>query len=332
VVSTLALIVRLVLAAVFAVAGTAKLADLQGSRGAVEGFGVPSRFAAAGGTILPLVELSIATGLLVGASARWAGACAIALLALFAVAMARSIARGDAPDCHCFGALHSRPVGKATLARTVGLGALAVFAVAQGPGTSATAWVGRLHGAGAVAAGAGVAAAVLVVIGGWVAVELLRAHGRLLQRVDALEAALAHTGIAASVSASNGHGETPGLPVGTPAPEFELRDVGGELVTLADLLAAQRPVLLVFTDPGCGPCRELLPPLAAWEREHDDKLTIAVVGEGDAEALRIKRDELELATVLVQEGRSVAEAYRSYGTPTGVLVSSDGTVASALAT
>jgi uncharacterized membrane protein YphA (DoxX/SURF4 family) len=216
VVSTLALIVRLVLAAVFAVAGTAKLADLQGSRGAVEGFGVPSRFAAAGGTILPLVELSIATGLLVGASARWAGACAIALLALFAVAMARSIARGDAPDCHCFGALHSRPVGKATLARTVGLGALAVFAVAQGPGTSATAWVGRLHGAGAVAAGAGVAAAVLVVIGGWVAVELLRAHGRLLQRVDALEAALAQTGIAASVSASNGHGETPGLPVGTP--------------------------------------------------------------------------------------------------------------------
>ena len=33
--------IRLVLAAVFAVAGTAKLLDAAGSRGALEGFGVP---------------------------------------------------------------------------------------------------------------------------------------------------------------------------------------------------------------------------------------------------------------------------------------------------
>ena len=37
--------VRIVLAAVFAVAGIAKLLDAAGSRGALEGFGVPRRAA-----------------------------------------------------------------------------------------------------------------------------------------------------------------------------------------------------------------------------------------------------------------------------------------------
>jgi uncharacterized membrane protein YphA (DoxX/SURF4 family) len=39
------LVIRLVLAAVFVLAGAAKLADLAGSRAAVEGFGVPARMA-----------------------------------------------------------------------------------------------------------------------------------------------------------------------------------------------------------------------------------------------------------------------------------------------
>jgi hypothetical protein len=35
----------------------------------------------------------------------------LALLVLFIVAIAVTLARGRKPDCHCFGQLHSKPIG-----------------------------------------------------------------------------------------------------------------------------------------------------------------------------------------------------------------------------
>ena len=81
VLSGLVLGVRLVLAAVFAVAGVAKLLDAAGSRGALEGFGVPRGAARLAGTVLPVAELAIAAGLLVPASAWWSALAAAGLLA-----------------------------------------------------------------------------------------------------------------------------------------------------------------------------------------------------------------------------------------------------------
>ena len=52
------LIARLVLGAVFTLAGVAKLSDLKGSRRAVIDFGVPSAIAAPLGLLLPVAELS----------------------------------------------------------------------------------------------------------------------------------------------------------------------------------------------------------------------------------------------------------------------------------
>ena len=54
---------RLLLAAVFAVAGVAKLVDLAGSRRAMRDFGLPDRLAAPLGTLLPLAELAAAVAL-----------------------------------------------------------------------------------------------------------------------------------------------------------------------------------------------------------------------------------------------------------------------------
>jgi uncharacterized membrane protein YphA (DoxX/SURF4 family) len=51
------LFTRLVLAAVFAVAGVAKLADRAGSRQAIVDFGLPARLATPLGILLPLYEL-----------------------------------------------------------------------------------------------------------------------------------------------------------------------------------------------------------------------------------------------------------------------------------
>ena len=128
--------VRLVLAAVFAVAGTAKLLDAAGSRAALEGFGVPRAAARPAGMVLPAAELAIAAGLLVPASAWWSALAAAGLLAVFMAAIGVSMARGAAPDCHCFGRLHSAPVSWRTQLRNGVLAAAAGVAVLAGRGAS----------------------------------------------------------------------------------------------------------------------------------------------------------------------------------------------------
>src|SRR5918996_1765177 len=133
-VDSLVLAMRLVLAGVFATAGVAKLLDLTGSRRALEDFGVPGRLARPGGVLLPLFEIAIAAALLFPSSARWGAFAAAGLLGAFIVVIANALAHGRAPDCHCFGQLHSEPAGWSTLARNGVLIALAGTVTAIGPG------------------------------------------------------------------------------------------------------------------------------------------------------------------------------------------------------
>ena len=58
------LVIRLLLAAVFVVAGVAKLADPKGSRQAIIDFGVPAGLASPLGILLPLAELVCAGALI----------------------------------------------------------------------------------------------------------------------------------------------------------------------------------------------------------------------------------------------------------------------------
>src|SRR5690242_17721717 len=98
----LLLFARLVLCAVFLVAGLAKLADLSGSRQAMRGFGVPGKLADLFGLLLPLAELGIAIALIVPITAWWGAIGALALLLIFVVAIGYNVAQGRTPDCHCF--------------------------------------------------------------------------------------------------------------------------------------------------------------------------------------------------------------------------------------
>jgi thioredoxin-like negative regulator of GroEL len=72
----------------------------------------------------------------------------------------------------------------------------------------------------------------------------------------------------------------------------------------------------VFVDARCAPCDLLLPALA----EYQQRLRIAFVASGDAERIRAKAAEHDLACVLLQRDREVAEAYRTHGTPMAVLI------------
>lgn len=288
------LLLRLTLAAVFAVAAVGKLADRPGTRAAVISFGAPARVAGAIALGLALAELAVAVALLLPGSTVAGALGALLLLALFSVAIAINLARGRRPDCHCFGQVHSEPIGARSLLRN---GALAVAAggiialAANDPGPNALAWVVSSPGAAlavGLAAGLGVAT--------WIAFRLTRRHGVALRRIDELEAALTVAEVEIPEPAT-----APVLPIGTPAPAFPGLD---------GMLAQGRTVLAVFTSEGCGPCRELAPKLARWRRDFAEHVAVAKLSYGDDPGL--------------------ADRYGVEGTPAAVAIGPSGQVESAV--
>jgi thiol-disulfide isomerase/thioredoxin len=328
------LFARLLLAAVFVVAGVAKLADREGSRQAVTDFGVPAALAAPLAILLPLAELAVAVALIPTATAFWGAVGALALLLLFVAGIGANLARGRRPDCRCFGQLHSAPAGWSTLARNGVLAAVAAFLTWRGlegdVGPSVVGWIGALPAAGLLVLAGGMVVLALLAAQWLFLFELLRQNGRLLARLGAVEERLAAAGLAPEPS-ENGARSAAGLPVGAPAPAFSLRDLHGEEVALVHLRARGKPVMLLFTDPGCGPCAELLPEVGRWQHEYVEKLTISLVGRGSVEENSAEVSEHGVDNVLLQKNWEVADAYEVEATPSAVVVSPEGTIGSFLA-
>jgi peroxiredoxin/uncharacterized membrane protein YphA (DoxX/SURF4 family) len=325
------LIARLLLAAVFLVAGFAKLADLRGSRAAMSGFGVPERLAGPFGLVLPLVEIAVAVALVPVASVRWGALGALILLGAFVAAIGYNMKRGRTPDCHCFGQLHSAPAGRSTLIRNAVLAAVAAVVLIGGAGISTIGWLGDTSTAERVLLIVGTLMLAAIVIEGWLLVHLLGQNGRLLVRIDAIEAG-GGGGAPAFGDAVDFYEEPqPGLPVGSPAPAFNLSGLYGETQTMDALRAQGKPVLLLFSDPKCGPCNALLPDVGRWQREHAGALTVAMISRGGADANRGKATEHGLVNVLLQENNQVSQPYQAHGTPSAVVVRADGTIGSPVA-
>jgi peroxiredoxin/uncharacterized membrane protein YphA (DoxX/SURF4 family) len=330
------LIARLLLCVVFLVAGLAKLADLTGSQQAMRDFGVPSKLARPFGVLLPLAELTCAVALLPLDSAWWAALGTLALLLLFVAGIGYNLARGEHPDCHCFGQLHSAPAGWPTLIRNLGLSAIAGLVVVFGrgaPGLGLFNWLMALPIIQRIEVVGGLVVVALLIGAGWLLFQLMAQQGRLLLRIEALEEELAATGKAQEPAATErpAPAAVRGLPVGTPAPAFTLPTIAGETIALAALRALGKPMVLIFSDPGCGPCNALLPEIGSWQREYASKAVVALISRGTAEANRAKASEHGLRHVLLQQDREVAQAYQAHGTPSAVLIRRDGTIGSPLA-
>lgn len=325
-------VAHLALALVFILAGATKLRDRTGSREALASFGVPGLLAAPLAIILPLAELAIAFALLLPQASPWGAVGALAVLLLFAVTITINLARGRRPDCHCFGQVRSEPIGWRTLGLNIMLAALAALIAWSNwnqPGANFFDRVGYLTPG--ERAGVALGVITLVTLAGmtWFLVQMLALQGRLLLRLDGLEASLAGASVPAPVmTAQRGFKPGLGLSVGSPAPGFGLPDLDGRRWTLDELRAAGRPVLLVFSDPGCGPCAALLPEIGSWVYAHADIATVVLVSRGGAEANRAKAAEHRLVPVLLQQDYEVASRYHSLMTPSAVVVSPDGTISS----
>jgi len=312
------LIARLLLAAVFAASGLAKLTDRNGSRQALVGFGVPASLAVPLGVGLPVIELATAVALVLNATNRWGALVALALLLLFTVAIGVNLIRGHRPNCHCFGRLQPGPIGWATFLRNLMLSVISGLTLCQE-------WIPADWSAAvslrdmATDDRAAFAFAMAFVLLGTVLTEGAIIF-RLFVRLRLLKEKLAATTRPAV-----------GLPIGVPAADFRLANLKNEIVTLSSLRASGKTVLLVFVDPECGPCAALLPDIARWQREHAAQLTIAIVSRGSPEDNLKRCVGYGLSNVLLQTDSEVAFNYRAFGTPSAVVVRLDGTTGSMLA-
>jgi thiol-disulfide isomerase/thioredoxin/uncharacterized membrane protein YphA (DoxX/SURF4 family) len=294
---------------VFLTAGVGKLLDLAGSRQAMRDFGLPDRAATIAGALLPVAELATGVALIFVPSARWGALAALVLLIVFIAGIGRAMMRGEEPDCHCFGQIHSAPAGRWTLVRNAVFAALALVILAHGSGPAVDTWVGARSAAELVAIGVGIFALAAVAYALTLRAEATRLKGEL---------AVARSGAAVGRR---------GVPVGADAPPFGLKDLQGEIVSLTSLRERGRPVLLMFMSPRCSPCAAFIPTIQQWQQTLSASLTMAIITSGTAEDNEVF-NEHGLENVLIQDEREVAALYGIDFTPSGVFVTPRGKIAS----
>jgi peroxiredoxin len=126
--------------------------------------------------------------------------------------------------------------------------------------------------------------------------------------------------------------ERRGLKAGTPAPGFRLPDLSGHMISPEDYRG--RKLLLIFTDPHCGPCDQIAPELARLHRQHEaNGLAMVMVGRGDPEENRKKarRNGFDFPIVL-QRKWELSKQYGIFATPVAFLINEEGVIAQDVAT
>jgi peroxiredoxin len=168
--------------------------------------------------------------------------------------------------------------------------------------------------------------------------QLLRQNGRTLLRIDALEAEIDRLAAAAEQSGARPFGDRSlagsrlnrnGLRPGTPAPLFTLPRLDGGELSLGDY--AGRRVLLVFSDPDCGPCNLVAPKLERLSKQLPD-VSVVMVSRGDVERNRQKIAEHGLTfPVVLQEQWQLSREYAKFATPIAYLIDEEGRIAADVA-
>jgi len=159
-------------------------------------------------------------------------------------------------------------------------------------------------------------------LGGLTIYQLILQNGRLLLRVEALEARLQDRRLQTRES----HEDR--VTVGGVLADFALPSLSGETITLSQFRG--RRLLLLFFSPRCPFCAEMLPSLEALP-DSDPHPAVLIVTAGSAgENRRIFGPLRRQFPVVLQEEREVASLFGVHGTPMGYLVDENGLALSEL--
>jgi len=146
-------------------------------------------------------------------------------------------------------------------------------------------------------------------------------------------AAAAQTADAAALGGKRGVEESKlqrdGLPAGTPAPDFRLPLLHGGELSLSEYRG--RKVLLVFSDPKCGPCDQLATQLEQHARRGSG-IQVLMVSRGEEEANRAKAAQHGLTfPIVLQRQWEISREYGKFATPIAYLIDESGIIARELA-
>jgi peroxiredoxin len=111
---------------------------------------------------------------------------------------------------------------------------------------------------------------------------------------------------------------------GDAVPSLRLADLAGKTLDLATLRG--RRTMLLFWNPACGFCQQMLSDVKAWERDPPPgapELVIISAGSFDA-----NREQGFRSRVLLDPYFAAGYVFRSGGTPSALVIDEDGTVAS----
>lgn len=153
----------------------------------------------------------------------------------------------------------------------------------------------------------------VILLLGFLLLGALRTLGMLTWRLDELE-----------VTRPTRMGRS-GLQPGKRAPDFELPDVEGNQVGLRDF--SGRKVLLIFVQPGCGPCHEIIPELNRVHRAGE--ACVLAINNAEPDEARTWFEEVRPQfPVVVQQHWSVSKRYEIFATPFAYLIDERGIITS----
>lgn len=124
------LALRLIVGGLLLLAGITKLADRASFRDAVAEYQVlPAALEVPFATLLPWVEVTLGSLLLIGFGTAVAAGLAAPLFLAFGLAIGVNVARGRSFNCHCFGAAQRDEIGWPALIRSLALAGAALVVV-----------------------------------------------------------------------------------------------------------------------------------------------------------------------------------------------------------
>ncbi len=323
------LILRVILAGVFTLAAIGKLLDRKGSEKALKEFEVPEPLIKPVAAGLPWVEIAVAAAFLFLATSWYASLAALLLLGSFTVGMLVQYAKGNAPDCHCFGQIHSEPVGIGSIIRNLVLAVPAVILAVSGLSSQGIDLVSAGGGQGSgnimqIVIGAVVLALLTAAV--FMLRKIIEQQSLILRRIEILEVL---TGEDREVSRDAAVGSLhAGLPIGSPVPVIELTDSAGARTSSREVVHAGRPSLFLFVGANCHPCESLIPDIREWVSEFEDSLDFVLISSGGLEENLSKFGEENVERLFIQKDRTAADLLGAMWTPTAILIDSKGAIVS----
>ena len=119
----------------------------------------------------------------------------------------------------------------------------------------------------------------------------------------------------------------PAAKKGDPAPRLRLRDLAGKSFDLKSFRGSE--TVLLFWNPGCGFCRDVLERIKTWEADETrDARRLVVVSMGSVEDNRAQGFR---SRVVLDDAFSAGNGYGVAGTPSAVMVDREGRIASDVA-